>query len=764
MRGWRWAAAMLAVLSACSDLPMESGMMPLDEVALQPAASLSSTSCDKYWTIAVDGRWDDSQRWSPAGVPVTDDVVCFEAAGVYTIVMAGNSRLAGFHVGDGAAVELTASAGQAIYADTLAIERTGRLTIVGCAGFDISREAVVYGNLTVQAPPACSQIAFDGLRIEGLLELHSTTIGHGYPSPVNRGEIRLFGNNRLSSRLMMEAGVISGTGHVTVQEFEWNGGSLPLRRADGSAALLSEFGYLRLGSTSVSGAVDMDTDSAFFPSGQIHGTIGSAVDVGVAGRWRIDLVPSNTTAFTNEGRLSTLRGDTVRLDSWFDIVNTGTIAVPVGGMLITAETVVNRGTIEVDGQLRFGSTDLENRGSIDVRQAGELVLTYSDFIAYQAGSMIGRLELRTLAGLYGNGSVGDVAVTGSGNIVSPGNATNPIGRLHMKSLSLGSGAKTVFDLGAAGQGDSDYIIVASALKYGGELEVRTLSGFTGGLCGQNLRLIHLSDSTTSPARSFNQLTGMQQTTRSQWRPYYAPHGLRLAGFDPTVPLSFSSQRVNVAEGGGGGQVHACLGANAPGRVVDWTLSSGGDQVTVQPSPLRFDVTDWVAPHVLSVNAIDDALAEGPHAAALRFKAHSADAAYDNLVATGLTADIVDNDPGADLALTLVAAPAAAVVNQSVEARYRVTNTGPAASTGATFTFTPLAGLTYVGNSSAVTCTPSTGAVTCTVGPLASGDDVEFTIVLRTQAAGAHANTARITGAEYDANAANDVEVWTLTVN
>jgi hypothetical protein len=489
------------------------------------------------------------------------------------------------------------------------------------------------------------------------------------------------------------------------------------------------------------------------------------VDLGVEGGFKVQLEPpSGGSTYRISGRLTGYDPDTVVVDSDVDVVNTGTIVALSGELLFTAPSLDNRGAIDAAASLRLGTSLLENRGTIDVAAGGRLALSYSDYIAHPAGTMSGRLELLSLSELHGNGSLGDVVVIGSGTIISPGTAASPVGRLTMESLALGTNATTVLDLGGTRNGDSDQIRVATALSYAGTLEVRTLAPFVGGLCGQNIPLIHLADSTRAPSRSFRYLTGMQQGVKSQWRPYYAPRGLRLVGFDPSAVLSFSAQRVTVTEGGASGSVEACLGPDVPARTVDFALTSGGSQVTVQPVPLRFDLADWPAPRAITVTAIDDGLAEGPHGVPLRFTASSADARYDNRLATGLTADIVDNDPGADLALTLTSAPAAAALNQTVEARYRITNAGPAASSGSTFTFAPLAGLSYVGNSSAVTCTTSTGLVTCTAGPLASGAQVEFTIVFRAQTAGAHVNTARIAGVEYDANVSNDVAVWALTVN
>jgi hypothetical protein len=112
----------------------------------------------------------------------------------------------------------------------------------------------------------------------------------------------------------------------------------------------------------------------------------------------------------------------------------------------------------------------------------------------------------------------------------------------------------------------------------------------------------------------------------------------------------------------------------------------------------------------------------------------------------------------------VSAPANVNLNQGFEARYRVRNNGPGASTGSTVSITPMAGITFQSSSPTVPCVASAGQTTCTVGALASGAQIEFVVVYRAAASGAQSNTVRVVGREYDSVGSNDSFVWNVTVN
>ena len=70
---------------------------------------------------------------------------------------------------------------------------------------------------------------------------------------------------------------------------------------------------------------------------------------------------------------------------------------------------------------------------------------------------------------------------------------------------------------------------------------------------------------------------------------------------------------------------------------------GGSQLSISPSQLVFTVGNWKVPQVVTVQAVDDALAEGPHSGAITHTAASSDPGYNGTAVAGLTVSITDND-------------------------------------------------------------------------------------------------------------------------
>jgi len=73
--------------------------------------------------------------------------------------------------------------------------------------------------------------------------------------------------------------------------------------------------------------------------------------------------------------------------------------------------------------------------------------------------------------------------------------------------------------------------------------------------------------------------------------------------------------------------------------------SGGTQLTVAPASLIFTPANWNTPQTLTVSAIDDAVAEGPHTGTVTFTVASTDANYNGFTVPPITVNITDNDAG-----------------------------------------------------------------------------------------------------------------------
>jgi uncharacterized repeat protein (TIGR01451 family) len=121
--------------------------------------------------------------------------------------------------------------------------------------------------------------------------------------------------------------------------------------------------------------------------------------------------------------------------------------------------------------------------------------------------------------------------------------------------------------------------------------------------------------------------------------------------------------------------------------------------------------------------------------------------------------------GADLSVTKTASPTTVDVGSNVSFTITVANAGPASASTVVVTDAVPANLTYVSSSStAGTCSAVGNTVTCQVGTLAAGANAVITINATANASGAANNTATVTSATGDPNAANNSGAATVTVS
>ena len=110
---------------------------------------------------------------------------------------------------------------------------------------------------------------------------------------------------------------------------------------------------------------------------------------------------------------------------------------------------------------------------------------------------------------------------------------------------------------------------------------------------------------------------------------------------PAVTVTQSGGTTAVVEGGATDTFDVVLTSQP---TADVTITLNLAQVSTSPvSPLTFTAANWNTPQTVTVTAINDAVAEGPHAGSVGFTVNSADARYNNFAITSISVAITDND-------------------------------------------------------------------------------------------------------------------------
>jgi hypothetical protein len=772
--------ALGTLLLACREAPVASLAPGLSPATTARAAGAATAGCDISWMLGVDGDWSDSTNWAPSRPPTGSDRVCFTANGIYTVTLSSHDTVETLMIDDNSGVTLDAGSTYTITTDSLLVKGLGRLTMVGCADLSSGFSDVI-GTFEATPSTACGSSIFVGtLAGSGLVTLQDATLSS--IAFMNGGELRLTGTSMINFGTgvgVVSAGTITGTGTLlltTVDTLIWNGEQLPARDAvTHRARVRVDAGRFLLptGGSGVSGAIDVVGGATAQSAHFVTGDVPAGVDLGLAtsGYYVLEhQAPSVTTRYTVKGQLTLAPSNgplTVEVDT---LVVANRLMTALQASVLDTYRFENRGRADLAAPLHLAATWLqsvpafsshENRGTIATTGSGQLEIgTFAYFALNPAARFTGRLVLDD-GELTGDGTL-DV-VESRGGRIAPGTGWGGIGTITMTSLHLSQSSDVSLEVGGAANGASDRVRLTGTAQLGGTLDVRNVNGFAGGRCGDVVPVI---TGTTAGFASghFTQYLGMQLAADREWRLASASTAQSLVGFDPRVDLSVAPDSLPLAEGGAAGAVSACLGRLAPTADVNVTITPRAREVTTTPSLLTFTPSNWALPQPLTVQAIDDARAEGPHVDSVRFVLASADPRYTGVARQELAVPLTDNDPAVDLSLSLVTIDSIASVNEQLDARFRITNAGPGASRGSTFNVRPMAGLAFVSSSAGVTCTATATALTCTVGALAAGANTEFVLLFRATSAGVHSNTGRVNGRDHDPNTVDNDLVWRVTIS
>ncbi|QIG50214.1 hypothetical protein G5V57_22300 [Nordella sp. HKS 07] len=183
-------------------------------------------------------------------------------------------------------------------------------------------------------------------------------------------------------------------------------------------------------------------------------------------------------------------------------------------------------------------------------------------------------------------------------------------------------------------------------------------------------------------------------------------------------VTVAGSPVPITEGGSGGNFTLALTAQP---TADVTISLSADaKCTLSDSSLTFTPANWSAAQSVTVTAVDDTIAEGPHSCAITTGDAAGDG-YTGVVVDDVTANVTDNDTAG---VIVAGSPVA------------VTEGGASGSFAIALTAQPTADVT-ISLSPDSQCTLSAGSLTFTPSNWSAAQSVTVTAVNDTVAEGTH---------------------------
>lgn len=787
------AAALLSPLAACDHDSPTAPDGERDRLSHAPALTAAASpvttfACTRSWASATNGVWSDAGMWSPAGVPVDSDSVCIDTGGTYEVVLDVEAEVASLRLGGASGVATLVLEDDLTLGEGLVIETSGVLEIDGAnESIDLGQPwnldatagpewFVNRGRVEVEPTCACSpltQWSFKTYVNEGWLFLAGPmdlgVIGRGPPSPgygrdfENRGFVLTEGSDTVhvtgigpwpttsGGYFRMEAGTVAGSVPVAVRNFyeiAWSGGSIPTLSNAPSQALFSTDSDVTFLDPGLFGTVEV------FDHPNVTGEMGPDVHMLYhleRSTWsRFEGVDWDDP-FVNEGLLELVFDTLVspRIDAFHGWRNRGTISFSGGGTLAVESF----------------TDEFRNEG--DITGAGALTVQSFPFVATAASSVTVPLRLED-ASLRGAGTLGTVTATGSSRI-APGSASSGLplpvritGTLTFATLVLAPSTTVELDIGGSGLRESDRLVVTGSLVLDGALVVNNDPTYQAGVCGEVVPIITGTGSKTSGA--FTSTKGLQVSKGRGWRIHEAGGVLSLVGYRPGTQTAVAVPgALALTEGGAGVTYHICLGSTAPQGPVTLDIRSETGEVGA-PVGVVFDTADWMLPAAVTVQPIDDAVAEGIHADTLTHTFGGKDPYYGAAAPFTVPIVITDNEVAADLELIRASQEDNQFVGDTLTTVFRVTNHGPDPSTGTVVTSTPVGGLTFLSATGAACTANGAGEVTCVLASLAPGAQADIAIDFYGAAAGLHSSTWTASGSEPDPQAGNNAVVYTQRVN
>jgi len=105
----------------------------------------------------------------------------------------------------------------------------------------------------------------------------------------------------------------------------------------------------------------------------------------------------------------------------------------------------------------------------------------------------------------------------------------------------------------------------------------------------------------------------------------------------------TSGSLQVSEGSAQSATYTIRLSQAPSASVTVSLANADGYVQFSPASMVFTSSNWSTARTVTVNAVDDAIAQGTHQAAITHSWTSADPGYVSIVSLSLAVSVIDND-------------------------------------------------------------------------------------------------------------------------
>jgi hypothetical protein len=453
----------------------------------------------------------------------------------------------------------------------------------------------------------------------------------------------------------MQGGSITGTETIQVVNFApyrpdnwtfiWSGGTIGTVPGDSvrSVLLVTELD-VTLAHVALVGRLDLLGTRDWNPT-LIDGDVGPGVELQLASTWDHSIEFTSAAGIVvNEGAIhaEALRGSGAYTLHFPGLINAGRLTTSLAGAVsLSLDSLVNTGTIDAESDLILTTAGglLRNNGTITMRSGALRMAGSTTFDAGVGSVMTGTLALDG-GTLQGDGAVGDVVSTGGS--IRPG---APIGTLQAASLTLDAGSSVTIDIADAVAGSHDQLAVEGQIAYAGKLSITSIAPFIGDMCGRVVTII--ADGATGVRGAFARIFGLQQGPTRQWRVHNPANLYQLVGFNPIPNIFATPAAVTATEGAATGSYAVCLGQHAPTADVTVTTARGGSEIEVFPRTLTFTPVNWMLPQFVTVVAINDGDAEGPHTDVVNHTITTTDPLYATSVFLGtIDVSIIDDEASA----------------------------------------------------------------------------------------------------------------------